>query len=756
MAEIPPPAPHHAPRENMLEGVQTSLALQLHDEATRLLGLLDADRWTEAVEDAQARFLQVPEVPQGDLSHPMMTEPRMPLSKGDYPLASFLQTKPVEGHLRTADMDRLRAFGLAAALRFFAQTRQYERKATDDAYATVQAGLRAIRRLVSSPGLDLLRLELPDIPLSIDATFATILDWHHHLSQRHDRFARRIDEIRRLLQHLQRFQGTRDLRPVGARDTIRVRMPAYAWAIRELEGTAETVVPTLLFRVPPEGVAEADHPRSAEEAADIALTEEVDLGFEDRAADAVTSSFTTQLELLDLQDRSAAWLADHGSLSDSDCATIIRAAGQAMTQGGSPSVGAALCAASLLYGRKIAALVDLHGTPHLPGTSWWSRDGLGFASDVTGSGRKSTNGLIMRPAAAWQRTFDEVLGRIHPEVALERAASDWLAGLDLPRPVRIGSLARALPDGLAARGEDQAVIGLLTGTSVRSMTQLYYASFPIDRLNAAWVLHQQERLGLGAAECGMVVPTGTRKRVGSRYAPSHDAVLSFFDELARKWEELSLLARHQKLVHGPDLHAAATNYCLAALSLVTARRPHGPAFPPLSQIVGRKRPQVLISDKGNRTHDDARWVPLPPSAMTIIGLYRQHLQTLFAENGVSGPALLRDKIDGVLLGDALPFFVWPGQFEYPYDLTAAEFWDRLDLPGRKPRNWARHYMRRHLADDGLAGHRIDAFMGHGGGWSDPLLPTSMDSLLDQEKLRAALDRIMTSALGALPDAGTAS
>ena len=115
MAEIPPPAPHHAPRENMLEGVQTSLALQLHDEATRLLGLLDADRWTEAVEDAQARFLQVPEVPQGDLSHPMMTEPRMPLSKGDYPLASFLQTKPVEGHLRTADMDRLRAFGLAAA-----------------------------------------------------------------------------------------------------------------------------------------------------------------------------------------------------------------------------------------------------------------------------------------------------------------------------------------------------------------------------------------------------------------------------------------------------------------------------------------------------------------------------------------------------------------------------------------------------------------------------------------------------------------
>jgi hypothetical protein len=229
-------------------------------------------------------------------------------------------------------MDRLRAFGLAAALRFFAQTRQYERKATDDGYATVKSGLRAIRRLVSSPSLDLLRLELPDIPLSINATFATILDWHHHLSQRHDSFARQIDEIRRLLQHLQRFQGTRDLRPVGARETIRVRMPAYAWAIRELEGTAETVVPRLVFRAPPDGMAEADYPRNAEEAADIAVTAEVDLGFEDRTADSVTSGFATQLELLNLQDRSAAWLADHGSLSDSDCATIIRAAGRAMTR----------------------------------------------------------------------------------------------------------------------------------------------------------------------------------------------------------------------------------------------------------------------------------------------------------------------------------------------------------------------------------------------------------------------------------------
>ncbi|RJE79111.1 hypothetical protein [Paracoccus sp. JM45] len=88
--------------------------------------------------------------------------------------------------------------------------------------------------------------------------------------------------------------------------------------------------------------------RNAEEAADIALTEEVDLGFEDRTADAVTRSFATQPELLELQDRSAAWLADHGNLSATDCATIIRATGRAMTRGGSPAVGAPLCAASLL------------------------------------------------------------------------------------------------------------------------------------------------------------------------------------------------------------------------------------------------------------------------------------------------------------------------------------------------------------------------------------------------------------------------
>lgn len=142
-----------------------------------------------------------------------------------------------------------------------------------------------------------------------------------------------------------------------------------------------------------------------------------------------------------------------------------------------------------------------------------------------------------------------------------------------------------------------------------------------------------------------------------------------------------------------------------------------------------------------------RW---PPTAMAVIGLYRQHLTALRdAIDPVVLPATSL-RIRAALSGEAPPFFVLPELTALPHDLAAAEYWDRIHLPGRKPRNWARHYMRRKLADAGIPGHRIDAYMGHGGGWSDPLLPTSMDSVMDQADLRDGIERILKQSLGPLP------
>ncbi|SNT76929.1 hypothetical protein SAMN05444959_1424 [Paracoccus seriniphilus] len=75
----------------MLDGLPAGLAWDLHEEATRLLALLPEDSWNSAVLAAQMRFLRPP-------------------GKARPAIAA----KPV----------RLRSFGLAAALWFFAQTRR--------------------------------------------------------------------------------------------------------------------------------------------------------------------------------------------------------------------------------------------------------------------------------------------------------------------------------------------------------------------------------------------------------------------------------------------------------------------------------------------------------------------------------------------------------------------------------------------------------------------------------------------------------
>lgn len=734
-----------APRRNLLEGLSPSTALQLRKEADRLLGLLPEGKWTEKVAAAKEAYLPPPE--SGQVA-PVTGAPR--LSKDEFPLASFLATSPLDDHARRQDLDLLRGFALAAALRFIAGSRASDGRDADDRYPTVKAGLRAIRRLASYRLFDTMRGELPAIPRNISELLDVLGDWHERLSQRHDSFAARVDEMRRLLQHLPAFRGTREISSPDERETGHRRMPTYAWAIRTLPADDFSAPPILLFRAPPQDLEPEDYPRGPEEAADLAATERADLGFVDRTEDELTDEFSGQLELLEREDRKFAWLADHGSLTNEDCARIMRAASRALLTP-SPARGAVLCAASLFLGRSMDDLILLAWVEAAPGRSWWRDDGVAFVPDVTNA--RNENGLHLQIPEPWRKPFRDVLALRGNDLGTwQKEAAAWLAGLDLPRPVRLGSLARALPDGLASRGEDQALIGMLTGRSVTEMTQLYYASFPIARLNAAWVEHQHARLGLSAKSCGAATRIGRGQYVGSRLVPSDRDVRLFFEQLRQNWQDSENLLRRDASEHWPDLHAAITNYCLAALSLVTARRPFGAAFEPFSRISGRKRVRVLVSDKGNRINDDARWLPLPPSAVRILEIYRQSLQRLLDDIETLIPDETIFHIKDVQNGAQPSFFVWPSLKELPEPLSAAAFWDRIDLPARKPRNWCRHYMRRSLAEMGMPGHRIDSYMGHGGSWSDALLPSSMDSLADQDGLSAALEQILLRSIGELPGA----
>lgn len=163
-------------------------------------------------------------------------------------------------------------------------------------------------------------------------------------------------------------------------------------------------------------------------------------------------------------------------------------------------------------------------------------------------------------------------------------------------------------------------------------------------------------------------------------------------------------------------------------------------------------PRVRVMDNGNRQVDDARWLPLPDQAVQVLAVWRMEL-TDIRDSGVRmlNPGLCA-RIDQSLDGTAPPFFVWPSLHEGVQDLQAADLWDRAGTPANMPRNWARHYMRRHLADHGVSGAAIDAFMGHGGTQSNPMTPTSCAALTDQAKLHAALTHICAEVLS-LPQKG---
>jgi len=124
------------------------------------------------------------------------------------------------------------------------------------------------------------------------------------------------------------------------------------------------------------------------------------------------------------------------------------------------------------------------------------------------------------------------------------------------------------------------------------------------------------------------------------------------------------------------------------------------------------------------------------------------------------PDLAR-RIAEVRAGTAPLFFGWASIEALPEDLSAADLQERIGSPdmapdkarsggGMAPANWARHYMRGAMAERGLPGTLIDAWLGHGGAVADPMAPASGFAADDQDQLREAIDALWQSLQIELP------
>lgn len=313
----------------------------------------------------------------------------------------------------------------------------------------------------------------------------------------------------------------------------------------------------------------------------------------------------------------------------------------------------------------------------------------------------------------------------------------FLSSLDMSRPVGPSHLIRALRDGMPR--VDPAIVGLLTGRSVNDVVQMHYTRVRVGQLGEVWKTALKDRFGANL-DVEITAPKGM---VGTLKAPSRALVKSYF-------ENLITLAISPERHSNPEFNGALqkfadlANLCCAILSFLTARRPHGAAFEPFGQIVGRRRPRLLLAGKGGRLVDDGRWVPLCPTAQSVVGLWQEHCRAL-----ASSPLWVFPELRKALLaaadGTGAPFFALDSVDASPVPLTATQLWERAGLPASrgpaKATNWSRHYVRSALVERNVPAPAIDAFFGHGGSARDPLTPVGAIALAESDVLCAALEDI---------------
>lgn len=699
---------------DLLAGLPQPMRSVLAQEAVRLLAALPDSRAKAAGE--RLRPILLPAIGKHGTAR---------LRRGAYPLGTMIYERPSPKLPRIFERDWLRGWALIGALRFcdaFGET---------DHFSRVASGLRAARRMAQGRyGHDLMA-ELPLINGDIEGLVDAVYRLTKLLEQRGIEYAPQLSQLELILRDATTPAAPRHIESMHRAATgdgmILLR--------REVIMGDMTVMLTSPTPVPSD--------TSAEEQAEEMYESFYDFGATFRALAPPVARAEAQLELLDLAARDTPWQASFATLTPQEARALFNAA---LEGARTKQPGAGLVLASLVSGRTVEDIVAAGRHPVI-GTTWIGEQGaICFSPDVRFAGDPVAGGFSLHPPpglADWL-TFPGQPGKAR------QLATEWLSRFPTGRALRLSRIARALPDGLLARGEDAALVGLLAGRCCAAQVQLYYARFPIQRLQSAWLNLISDTFG--AAEGFHLTPLRRKvTAIGSVVIPSRPNVTKWFEVLIEAIEH-ARSAQPKGLNHLTGLVAAEANLAAAVLCLQTARRPHRDAFEPLSQITGRQRQRIRLQGKGGRQVDDGRWVPLGTASRQAIFLWMSMLDRVEASGlGGANPSLGR-MIRAIRAGEAPLFFSWDSVDADPEPLTAAAHFARVGAPllttnparspdGRPVPNWARHFMRDELACEGVPGTLIDGFFGHGGAAGDPMAPASGAAAADLDRLRQAIDAI---------------
>ena len=638
------------------------------------------------------------------------------------PLVSMLLARPLETVPNHKLLDTLRGWCLVATLRFCAASQE------TDQHSRPLTGLRTIRRMAAGKfGLDPLS-ELQGTELDAQSLRQAVFELEQAYRARSHPRLHQIGDLGRLIEsaifvraprkvsaHLRRAEADR----VPQDQTIERDGVTLTLSAQEAFGPDAAL----------DDIAEAMRIRSYRFApSDKAFAE---------------ARFAAQLDLLEFEDRDLGFGAEFAALTGAE-ARMIGAKAQRDARAGQR--GAGLVLAALVSGRSVEQLAEASRTPAL-GATWISAQGaICFAPDVRFAGAPERGGFGLHLPLGWDS-----------DVA---AARDWLARHRIGRAIPLSRVSRGLPDAMA--GQDDALVGLLCGLSVKERVALYYARFPVARLAKIWSAVLRDEFGLSEGFSLQTIDPKTL-HIGSLCGPELKAVSAWFQELVARVSH-ARERLNEGVVALPSVTAAEANLAASVLAFQTGRRPHGPAFEPLGQIVGACRPRVRLTGKGNRQVEDGRWVPMTRASQQAVALWRGSLARLRAQGVLAANRDLGEMVRAVEAGVRSAFFAWDEIGDAPESLTAAELFERVAAPalprnrGQRakdvqgaPSNWSRHVMRRELAARGISGEMIDGFMGHGGAAADPLSPLSAASVGAQDALRDTLDAIWADLGVSLPE-----
>ncbi|WP_417264572.1 hypothetical protein [Celeribacter sp.] len=684
---------------DLLKGLSRAKRHQVVGEAARLLALLGVSKMDAQSVAAAQEALRVSLPSRG----PIEGLTRVPI--GDYHLAAMLLARPNVSRPRVEELDILRAWVLVATLRFCAETGE------SDQHSRAAEGLRVVRRIVGKKYETDLLSDLPSFGASFESVIASLAKAQSSFRTRAPTAFEKIEMLMRLLYSARRVES-----PAARRGGDHHH--------------AETYVPDLIIEQTDEVTAvfesaSTDPGACAEEQAEDRSL--LYYRFHDPLpADLRGKALAArQVDLFEAEERERGWTGDFAALSDQEARAVWDRALNSVHP------GARVALAMMIFGRSVVEL----GSEPAVGESWWEAGGIGYALDVPLTTEKSfeKNRFVMIPPFELRQKF---AGMSDLEAGQGRLKG-FLATLDMSRPIGVSHLTRALRDGMPRA--DPAIVGLLTGRSVADVVQMYYTQVRARQLQEVWKTALSDRFGADL-EVEITAPKGV---VGTLKAPSRTLVKSYF-------ENLISLASSPERHSNPEFNGALqrfadlANLCGAILSFLTARRPHGGAFEPFGQIVGRSRSRLLLAGKGGRLVDDGRWVPLCPTAMRVVKIWQAHCRDLASSKLWVFPQL-RKALEAAADGTSAPFFSLDSVDASPSPLTAVQHWERAGLPAQrgpaKATNWARHYVRSALVERNVPAHTIDAFFGHGGSARDPLTPVGAMSLAENDALSATLEDI---------------